>query len=88
MLIGINRKGWAAGIRKDLPVLLISGEEDPVGAFGAGVREVYRGLKDAGLGDLTLTLYEGMRHEVLNEKDKQRACDDLLAWCDGRAGAK
>ena len=86
MLVEINRKGWAAGIRKDLPVLLISGEEDPVGAFGAGVREVYRGLKAAGLGDLTL--YPGMRHEVLNEKDKQRAYDDLLAWCDERTGAK
>ena len=88
MLIEINRKGWAAGIRKDLPVLLISGEEDPVGAFGRGVREVYRSLKDAGFGDLTLTLYEGMRHEVLKEKDKQRAYDDLLAWCDGRIGAR
>jgi alpha-beta hydrolase superfamily lysophospholipase len=84
MLIEINRRGWAAGIRKDLPVLLISGTEDPVGAFGAGVREVYRRLKDAGIGNLTLTLYEGMRHEVLNEKDKQRVYNDLLVWCDGQ----
>jgi alpha-beta hydrolase superfamily lysophospholipase len=69
-------------------VLLISGAEDPVGAFGKGVREVYQGLKDAGFSDLAITLYEDMRHEILNEKDKQRVYNDLLAWCDGKIAAK
>lgn len=78
----VSKKNWAGKIRKDLPVLIISGEQDPVGDFGAGVQTVFARLHEAGVEDLTLTLYEGMRHEILNEKDRQKVYDDLLEWCD------
>ena len=53
-----------------LPILLISGEMDPVGDYGKGVRQVYRDLKKTGHGDVTLKLYPGDRHEILNETDR------------------
>jgi alpha-beta hydrolase superfamily lysophospholipase len=81
MLIEINEPGWAANIRDDLPVLVISGEGDPVGAFGKGVHETCRGLKDAGVRDVAVKLWPGMRHEILKEPGKQQVYEELLAWC-------
>lgn len=83
MIREVNRPGWADKIRKDLPVLVISGGEDPVGNCGEGVTQVYNDLKSAGVNNSALILYEGMRHEILNEKDKQRVYQDILKWTDG-----
>ena len=68
------------------PVLLISGECDPVGGMGAGVRQTYREFKRAGVGDCTLKLYPGLRHEILNEKAMQQTVyEDIWAWMKEKA---
>ena len=51
-----------------MPVLLISGEDDPVGDAGKGVRLVEKSMKNAGLTNVTLKLYPGARHDVLHEE--------------------
>ena len=84
LLGAISGAGWAAKLRKNLSVLLVSGEEDPVGAFGAGVRKVRDTLSAAGVSDVTLKLYDGMRHEILNETGKEHVWADILSWCDKR----
>ena len=71
-------------IRKDLPILIVSGAEDPVGDYGKGVEQAYRLYKDAGIEDLTMKLYEGDRHEVLNELDREQVYQDLLDWFEAR----
>ena len=53
---------------KNMPVLLISGEDDPVGDAGKGVRLVEKSMKNAGLTNVTLKLYPGARHDVLHEE--------------------
>lgn len=53
---------------KDMPVLLISGEDDPVGDAGKGVRLVEKSMRKAGLTNVTLTLYPGVRHDILHEE--------------------
>lgn len=70
-----NRKA-ARKIRKDLPMLIISGDEDPVGDYGKGVERVYRMYKNAGIESVTLRLFRGDRHELLNETDREdvKAC--------------
>ncbi len=73
-----------AKIRKDLPVLLVSGEDDPVGDYGKGVEQAYRLYKEAGLEDVQMKLYKGDRHEVLNELDRQDVFRDLLEWFESR----
>lgn len=76
-----NTAAWAKSIPSALPVYLFSGDADPVGDYGKGVRSVYLLLKNAGVQDLQIKLYAGGRHEMLNETNKQRAYDDVLQWC-------
>lgn len=71
-------------IPKALPILLVSGKDDPVGACGKGVTKVKDMLVAANIKDVTLKLYEGDRHEILNEINKSVVYDDLLAWIGGR----
>lgn len=71
-------------IRKDLPVLLVSGAEDPVGDYGKGVEQAYKLYQDAGIEDLQMKLYEGDRHEILNELDREQVYQDLLDWFEAR----
>lgn len=70
----------------DLPIFLVSGEQDPVGDLGEGVKKVYGKLKEAGIKDLTYKLYENDRHEILNETDRQQVFSDIYEWMDARMG--
>ncbi len=68
----------------DLPLLFVSGEEDPVGGNGEGVRATFRMARDAGCVDATLKLYPHMRHEILNETNRSVVYADILAWLEAR----
>ena len=65
---------------KNLPIYIFSGSEDPVGDNGEGVKKVYNMLKKVGCKDVTLRIYDGYRHEMLNEKNKNEVLNDLLDW--------
>jgi len=78
----INKMENIARIPKALPVYLFSGSNDPVGANMKGVTQVYKTLKDAGLGDVTLKFYENGRHESLNEINRDEVFKDVIAWMD------
>ena len=67
-------------IDPNLPIYLFSGEKDPVGGNGVGVRRVYEMLKDRGMADVTMKLYPDGRHEMLNEINKEEVYQDLLQW--------
>ena len=73
---------WAEDVPKSLPILIISGSDDPIGGKGEGVTSVYESLKEAEVNHLTLKLYEGARHELVNETNKEEVFDDIHAWCD------
>lgn len=74
----IQKKKHIAQIPKNLPVLLVSGGKDPVGAYGAGPTKVYESYRAHGLEDVDLILYPEDRHEILNEKDKEQVYSDIL----------
>ena len=76
-------KNLVGNIRKDLPILLVSGDEDPVGSCGKEVKAVYDMFKELGLNNTTMKLYEGDRHEILNELDKEQVYQDILEWING-----
>ena len=67
-------------IPKDLPILVVSGAQDPVGEFGKGPAMVAEIYKKTGIQDVTLKLYPDDRHEILNELDKETVDRDLLQW--------
>ncbi|MCD8365096.1 MAG: alpha/beta hydrolase [Clostridiales bacterium] len=67
-------------IPKSLPLLLVSGACDPVGANGKGVTQAYQSYRKAGIQDLEMKLYENDRHEILNETDRDTVYADILKW--------
>ena len=70
-------------IPKDLPVLFFSGDRDPVGDQGAGVKTVADQFRAAGVKDVTVTLYPDGRHEMFNELNRQEVYADVVRWMDG-----
>ena len=64
----------------DLPVLMLSGEDDPVGGYGRMVLKSYEAMKEAGLLDIQYTLYPKMRHEILNEREKFQVYSQITTW--------
>lgn len=63
-----------------LPLLFVSGDQDPVGECGAGVHRAAEMYRKAGVESVTEKLYPGMRHEILNEPVKGEVHRDVLAW--------
>ncbi|MBE6464966.1 MAG: alpha/beta hydrolase [Eggerthellaceae bacterium] len=80
----IAHQSCADKVPRDLPVLFIAGNEDPVGNNGKGVTAVYDMFRKANINDVTLTLYDGMRHEVHNEIDHEKVYNDVLRWIEDR----
>ncbi len=76
----VNRMENVEKVPKDLPILLISGSKDPVGDFEDGVREAHDLFKEAGVKDLSYKFYEGARHELLNETNKDEVIQDVIEW--------
>lgn len=68
-------------IRKNLPVFFISGETDPVGNFGEGVKKAYAQYRQAGIRDVKIKLYPDDRHEILQETDREQVFEDVYQWC-------
>ena len=67
---------------KNLPVLLVSGDKDPVGSNGKGVRQTWEAFRAAGMQDVRLKLYPDGRHEMHNELNREELHRDVLAFLD------
>jgi alpha-beta hydrolase superfamily lysophospholipase len=77
----LDRPNENARIRSDLPILLISGTADPVGdKKGKGVVKAGQQLVAAGVESVLVYLFEGMRHEILNEKKKDQVIEIIVRW--------
>lgn len=70
----------ARRIPKDLPILLVSGDQDPVGEEGRGVLRAEALLRRAGVRQVETKLYPGCRHELVIEKNRLQVAGDILAW--------
>lgn len=70
-----------ARLKKDLPIHLVGGSADPSTEMGNAIRWLGTKMKAAGLRDVTVTVYDGMRHETLNEIGREQATADFAAWC-------
>ena len=74
----------AKKVPADLPLLYVAGDGDPVGSMGEGVRQAVALAQEAGSVDVTCTIYENMRHEILNEDDRGQVMADILGWLEER----
>ncbi len=74
-----TKQGWELE-KKDLPIFFIAGEEDPVIVSQKDWQKAQNFLKEIGYQNVSGKLYQGMRHEILNEKDKKIVFEDILKW--------
>ena len=83
LLAGIqqaNNPENIAKMNKTMPVYIFSGDKDPVGNYGKGVQHVEKMFADAGMQNVTMKLYPGGRHEMLNETNRDEVMADLVSW--------
>lgn len=80
-------KKYREGLPKELPLLLVSGEQDPVGEMGKGVKRLYRFYTEkAGMKRVQMVLFKDSRHEFLNEKkERETKWGAVLAFLDSIA---
>jgi alpha-beta hydrolase superfamily lysophospholipase len=76
----VNQVSTFKNTPKDLPLFIFSGDKDPVGEMGKGVKKVKNKYQKAGINDITLKLYKGGRHEMLNEVNKNEVEQDVINW--------
>ncbi|MGO2124760.1 MULTISPECIES: alpha/beta fold hydrolase [unclassified Psychrobacter] len=79
METGLNKQ-WAMTISRDFPMLFVSGEDDPIGEMGKGIRKIVARLNKQKFNHIDTLLYPNMRHEPLHEKDHQIVYQDILEW--------
>lgn len=78
--IAANSDEWYQSVPKELPVLVISGDKDPVGDYSKGIIEVGDKLKASGHTDVDVKLYENARHEILNELNRQEVYEYIYSF--------
>ena len=81
-ILRLHDPDFLARMPKDLPLLFLSGDADPVGEQGKGVRRAIQSLKDAGVQNIESIFYPGARHELLVETNKLEVFSDIAAWLD------
>lgn len=82
-----QKKSHFKHIPKELPLLLLSGTEDPVGHYGKDIPKLAITLAENGVSDVTYKLYEGARHELVNETCKEVVFSDIIRWLDAKRNA-
>lgn len=80
IMLSLKSIRYLKSLQCELPVLLLSGDKDPVGQRGRGVKRVFRSMKAAGIKDIDIKLYPGARHEILKEINKKEVFQDIKDW--------
>ncbi len=71
----------ASRMPKALPLLILSGDEDPVGENGKGVARFRAMLNKIGMKKVSCVIYPKNRHELVNDLDKEQVFQDIQNWC-------
>ena len=75
-------------VPEKLPVFVVAGADDPVGDYGKGVKKAKAKFDEAGIEDVSITLYEKARHEILNDFCKGQVEKDILSFIENHSGDK
>ena len=75
-----NSKKWFREYPTAMRTLIMSGDADPVGAYGKAPRYVYKQLLVSGANDIKLLTYDGARHELFNETCREQVFADIVSW--------
>ena len=80
----IHRDDHIARLPRGVPMLVLSGDADPVGEHGRGVERLVRAWEERGLWNVELRLVPGARHEVFNETDREETIGFVADWLAGK----
>lgn len=80
LLDNVSSKAWASKVKKDIPILLVSGADDPVGNYLKGVNQVNEWLKETGHTNVQVETYDGGRHEIINEVNRKEVYKDICVY--------
>ena len=86
MIADSNSSNWFKDYPREIPTLIISGDMDPVGDYGKGPEYIYKRLVSGGHSAVSLKMYEGARHELFNETNRQEVFGDIVGWLGGIIG--
>ena len=79
-ILRLHDPAFVAQVPKDLPLLCLAGDADPVGERGKGVERAVQSLRDAGVRNIEVKFYPGARHELLVETNRQEVFADIAGW--------
>ena len=84
-IANLYKKAYYTQINTEKPLLIIAGSDDPVGAYSKGVKKMEKFYTNkVKVADVTTHLYDGARHEILNEKCKEQVYNDVADWLDSK----
>lgn len=75
-----TKRNWASNVPKSLPLLFVSGQNDPIGNFGKGVMQTVNNLKQDGFNNVDYKIYPDMRHEIMNEEIREEVLNGIYGW--------
>jgi alpha-beta hydrolase superfamily lysophospholipase len=84
MLVTTELPAVAATLRRDLPVYIVSGSDDPVHDQWRAIERLEANYRQCGLQDITVKNYPGGRHEMFNEINREQVVAELLEWLDSK----
>lgn len=79
-MLVMNEQKNLDNIPVNLPMIFLSGEKDPVGRFGKDVLKAFYIYENLSMKKISMKLYNGDRHEILNELDREQVYEDILMW--------
>ena len=79
-ILRLHDPAFVAQMPKDLPLLFLAGDADPVGERGKGVERAVQSLRDAGVQNIEVKFYPGARHELLVETNRREVFADIADW--------
>lgn len=82
----IQEPSSLARMKRDLPVCFIAGTEDPVGNYGLGVEQAAEAFRQAGMTRVDMWFYQGARHEILGEINREEVFQDVGDWIESLFG--
>ncbi|ERJ57515.1 alpha/beta fold hydrolase [Sphingobacterium paucimobilis] len=80
ILLTATKKGWQHSIPKSLPILLVSGQDDPIGGFSKGIEKTEKQLKESGFQEVDIITYPKKRHEILQEENSIEVFEAIAQW--------
>jgi len=76
----IDKKEKNREISRDIPLLIMSGKDDPVSNYGQDVKKMFKKYKKGNLVDVKYKIYSDVRHEIIRDQRNEEVYSDLEKW--------